>query len=65
MFNTFKMNIFLFAGHLTIVVGPIGSGKSSLLMAMLGELNQLSGSIITWQVYHSLSRFAFKIFLSH
>ena len=36
------------AGQLTIVVGPIGSGKSSLVMAMLGEINQVSGSIITW-----------------
>jgi len=31
-----------------MIVGSIGSGKSSLVMAMLGEMEQLSGSLRTW-----------------
>jgi ATP-binding cassette, subfamily C (CFTR/MRP), member 1 len=33
------------AGQLTIIVGPIGSGKSSLIWAILGEMHQMSGSV--------------------
>ncbi|RUS91067.1 hypothetical protein EGW08_001195, partial [Elysia chlorotica] len=32
-------------GELMAVIGPVGSGKSSLLMTILGELQPLSGSI--------------------
>jgi ATP-binding cassette subfamily C (CFTR/MRP) protein 4 len=32
-------------GELVIVVGPVGSGKSSLLMSIMGELETISGSI--------------------
>ncbi|EDS27178.1 sulfonylurea receptor/ abc transporter [Culex quinquefasciatus] len=35
------------AGKLTIIVGRSGSGKSSLLAALLGEINHLSGRV-TW-----------------
>ncbi|KAJ8531785.1 hypothetical protein ON010_g14177 [Phytophthora cinnamomi] len=32
------------AGTLTVVVGPVGSGKSSLVNAILGEMHQLRGT---------------------
>ncbi|KAI8847503.1 P-loop containing nucleoside triphosphate hydrolase protein [Chytridium lagenaria] len=32
-------------GKLTFVVGPVGSGKSSLLNAMIGEMTRLEGSV--------------------
>ncbi|WFC98615.1 hypothetical protein MYAM1_001345 [Malassezia yamatoensis] len=31
-------------GEISCVIGPVGSGKSSLLLAMLGELHRVSGS---------------------
>ncbi|XP_021323604.1 ATP-binding cassette sub-family C member 8 isoform X6 [Danio rerio] len=34
-------------GQLTMIVGQVGSGKSSLLLAALGEMQKISGSI-TW-----------------
>nr|UEO57355.1 ABCC1 [Conogethes punctiferalis] len=34
-------------GHLVAVVGAVGSGKSSLLSALLGEMNKVSGRINT------------------
>ena len=32
-------------GKLTVIVGPVASGKSSLLNAMLGEMQQISGYV--------------------
>jgi len=33
------------SGSLTCIVGPVGSGKSSLLNSLLGEMKQISGSV--------------------
>ncbi len=35
-----------FSGALVGVVGPVGTGKSSLLAAVLGELEKTSGRIV-------------------
>lgn len=35
------------AGQLTMIVGQVGCGKSSLLLAALGEMQKISGTI-TW-----------------
>jgi ABC-type multidrug transport system fused ATPase/permease subunit len=32
-------------GELNVIVGPTGSGKTSLLMALLGEMSKLSGNV--------------------
>ncbi|KAA0714786.1 ATP-binding cassette sub-family C member 8 [Triplophysa tibetana] len=37
-------------GQLTVIVGQVGSGKSSLLLAALGEMQKISGSI-TWNSF--------------
>lgn len=34
-------------GKTTMVVGPVGSGKSTLLRLLLGELPQVSGSVVS------------------
>ena len=38
----FDINVKIPKGKLTIIVGSVGSGKSSLLWAMLGEMNIIS-----------------------
>ncbi|ESP02539.1 hypothetical protein LOTGIDRAFT_138232, partial [Lottia gigantea] len=39
------VKMFLISAKLTVIVGPVGSGKSSLLAAMLGEMVRVSGNI--------------------
>lgn len=49
-----SINISIEAGDFVGIIGPVGSGKSSLLAAILGEMNLVSG-----QVYKSNSSFAY------
>ncbi|CAG2102867.1 unnamed protein product [Medioppia subpectinata] len=42
-----NISVHLKAGDLLVVIGPVGAGKSSLLMTILKELPVLSGSIET------------------
>jgi ABC-type cobalamin/Fe3+-siderophores transport system ATPase subunit len=39
------LNITFPVGKLSIICGPTGSGKTSLLMALLGELECISGRV--------------------
>jgi ATP-binding cassette, subfamily C (CFTR/MRP), member 1 len=42
-----NINLQVPRGSLVAVVGAVGSGKSSLLSALLGEMNKVSGRINT------------------
>lgn len=41
-----NINLEVSEGELIVVVGPVGSSKSSLLMAILKELNPNAGSVM-------------------
>ena len=41
----FRISLSIPKGSLVAVVGQIGSGKSSLIQAMLGEMTKLNGSV--------------------
>ena len=43
-FHLHSLNLSFAAGALVIVVGEVGSGKSSLLYAILGEMSRLTGT---------------------
>nr|XP_026483252.1 multidrug resistance-associated protein 1 isoform X3 [Vanessa tameamea] len=42
-----NINVHIPSGNLVAVVGSVGSGKSSLLSALLGEMNKISGRVNT------------------
>lgn len=44
-FRLLDMNIDFKIGKLNVITGPTGSGKTSLLMALLGEMTMISGKI--------------------
>ena len=46
--NDFKLrdiNIDFEEGKLNVIIGPTGSGKTSLLLALLGEMDLISGKV--------------------
>ena len=44
-FRMMDINISFHVGQLNIIAGPTGSGKTSLLMALLGEMTLLAGAV--------------------
>ncbi|KAI7349513.1 bile acid-transporting ATPase [Hortaea werneckii] len=44
-FKMIDMDLHFKVGQLNIIIGPTGSGKTSLLMALLGEMSLLEGSV--------------------
>ncbi|KAL6704575.1 Transporter of the ATP-binding cassette (ABC) [Coniothyrium glycines] len=44
-FKLMDLNIKFVVGKLNVIVGPTGSGKTSLLMALLGEMTKLKGDV--------------------
>lgn len=46
-----NINLRIPRGSLVAVVGAVGSGKSSLLAALLGEMNKTSGRVNTTGSY--------------
>uniref|UniRef100_A0A8C6XMK2 ABC-type glutathione-S-conjugate transporter n=1 Tax=Naja naja TaxID=35670 RepID=A0A8C6XMK2_NAJNA len=46
MFYFYRMNLTVPQGSLCAVVGQVGAGKSSLLSALLGELQRIEGSVV-------------------
>lgn len=48
-----NININVESGNLVAIVGPVGSGKTSLLLAFLGEMIKLKGRVNTKVIWHS------------
>ncbi|KAF2158186.1 bile acid-transporting ATPase [Myriangium duriaei CBS 260.36] len=44
-FKLIDMDFFFKVGQLNVIAGPTGSGKTSMLMALLGEMTLVSGSV--------------------
>lgn len=45
VFGLSSINLTIAEGHLTAIVGPVGTGKTSLLEAMIGEMRKTSGTV--------------------
>ena len=46
MFLYFRISLTIESGILVGIVGHVGSGKSSLIAALLGEMEKLTGNVI-------------------
>lgn len=44
VFKVENLNVNFPQGKLSLIVGPVGSGKSTILLSLLGETNRLSGA---------------------
>ncbi|EME43173.1 hypothetical protein DOTSEDRAFT_72527 [Dothistroma septosporum NZE10] len=44
-FKMIGLDIYFKVGQLNVIIGPTGSGKTSLLMALLGEMTLLDGAV--------------------
>ena len=46
VFNIRDVSLTIPRGQLVAIVGPVGSGKTSLLQGLIGEMRKTSGSIV-------------------
>lgn len=46
VFNINNVNLTIPRGQLVAIVGPVGSGKTSLLQGLIGEMRKTAGSIV-------------------
>jgi ABC-type multidrug transport system fused ATPase/permease subunit len=44
-FKMIDLNVHFKVGQVNVIIGPTGSGKTSLLMALLGEMSLIDGSV--------------------
>ncbi|USW51695.1 Putative AAA+ ATPase domain, ABC transporter type 1, transmembrane domain-containing protein [Septoria linicola] len=44
-FKMIDLDMFFKVGQLNVIIGPTGCGKTSLLMALLGEMSKIDGSV--------------------
>lgn len=54
LFFFFENVLIIIIGQMTMIVGQVGCGKSSLLLAILGEMQTLEGKV-HWSKYVSYS----------
>jgi len=59
------LNIEFPAGKLSLITGPTGCGKSSLLAALLGEMDRVSGTVRLDKINHSVAYAGQFPFLEH
>ena len=56
-----NINLKIKQGELAAVVGLVGSGKSSLIFALIGEMNKINGKVNTKVSYESEFITSYKI----
>lgn len=61
--NVRRLNVCIPEGCLVAVVGHVGSGKSSLLSALLGEMDRVEGTVAVKVAFLTYS-FSFILFIA-
>ena len=56
-----NINLNIKRGQLVAIVGPVGSGKSSLIFALIGEMNKINGKVNTKVSYESEFITSYKV----
>jgi ABC-type multidrug transport system fused ATPase/permease subunit len=64
-FELADLNIDFPIGRLSLITGPTGSGKSSLLAALLGEMDRVSGKVKLSKANHQVAYAGQFPFLEH
>ena len=62
--SIYSINLKIKPGELIAIVGQVGSGKSSLISAILGEMIRLKGSVTLKVSSVFQSRFSFELCMS-